>query len=426
MTQVKNTIPGSAPTLSVAEYKAMIEKGVPLKFFKEAKKYYSIFHFEAAGDHALYYSSFINEFMPSAIVPASKITFELPRVIDPSFGNTTFMDIKGKAHPPMSEYVNAGYSRLQAMMMIHKGKVVYETYPGMRSTDRHIWMSATKPVTGSLVVDLILDGKMDPEASIVEYVPELKGSAWDDVPLQAVLNMTTGLDPDEMADMHDAGGVVNRYFLASFGEPYNGKVEGWLDVVRDAKKVAEPLTKYQYATLNTQVLGAAVENVTQKRLVDYAYERIFQYAGTKQMVAGLFPDGTLQAGTAMNSTLEDLGRFGLLYTPTYKKITGQEVISQKFLDHVFATKVPADLFYASTLGKAADDDLGSQRVSGSSSQFDFLWEDGALAKLGHNNQGLYIDPAREFVSVYFGDVPESVLPNYPIGYSRAAALSLDK
>ncbi len=91
----QNDIPGSTPTLSVAEYKAMMEKGVPLKFFKEAKKYYSIFHFEAAGDHALYYSSFINEFMPASIVPASETTFELPRAIDTSHGNATFADIKG-------------------------------------------------------------------------------------------------------------------------------------------------------------------------------------------------------------------------------------------------------------------------------------------------------------------------------------------
>jgi hypothetical protein len=34
----QNDIPGSTPTLSVAEYKATMEKGVPLKFFKEAKK----------------------------------------------------------------------------------------------------------------------------------------------------------------------------------------------------------------------------------------------------------------------------------------------------------------------------------------------------------------------------------------------------
>jgi len=90
---------------------------------------------------------------------------------------------------------------------------------------------------------------------------------------------------------------------------------------------------------------------------------------------------------------------------------------------MFATMVPKDIFDPSAVGQVAKVDCGNQTVWGSSSQFDFLWEDGAFAKLGHNNQGIYIDPAREFVGVYFS---ASLSHNYAIGYLRAAALSLDK
>jgi len=417
-------------TLSVAEYKAMLEKGVPIEFVRRAKKLFCVRHFsadamddkESAEPDALYYSNFMWEFLPCAIVPASRTTFDLPRELDPSFDDITFFDLEGKAHPTWKEFIDAPDSKLQAAMMIHKGKVVHETYPGMRSTDKHIWMSCTKPTTGTLVLDLILEEKMDPKAPITQYVPELKGSAWDGVPLQAVLNMTAGLNADDMSGkMFNAGTMEQRYYQASFGDLYNGKKENWLEVIREAKKIAEPYTLYQYASMNTQVMSVAVENVTHKKFVDYLYERLFQYAGTQEMVANLFPDGSIHSATCMNSTLEDMARYGLLYTPTFKKLTGKEVISQKLIDQMFATKVPVEIFNPSFVGRFAKDELGNQVVCGSSSQFDFLWDDGAFAKLGHNNQGIYIDPAREFVGVYFG---ASVVPNYPIGYMRAAALSL--
>ncbi len=424
--------PTPTKTLTLAEYKTMLEKGVPIEFVRRAKKLFSMRHFtadaldhkESAEDDALYYSTFMWEFLPSAVVPASKTKFDLPRALNPALGDVTFSDLKGKIHPTLKTFLDSPESKIQGLMMIHKGKVVYETYPGMRPTDKHIWMSVTKPLTGTLVLDLIMQGKMDPNASITKYVPELKGSAWDGVTLQSVLNMTTGLNADDISgNMYKADTMEQRYYQASFGDLYKGKKENWLDVIRESKKIAEPYTLYQYASLNTQVLSIAVENVTQKKFVDYLYERLLQYAGTSEMVVNLFPDGSIQAATAMNSTLEDLGRYGLLYTPTFKKLTGKEVISQKLIDQMFATKVPIEIFAPSAVGQAANELLGNQTVSGSGSQFDFLWKDGAFAKTGHNSQGLYIDPAREFVGVYFG---VSLVPNYPIGYMRAVALSLDK
>lgn len=417
-------------TLSVADYKAMLERGVPIDFMRQVKQRFAYRHFtpdapdgqETAEPDALYYFTFMWEFLPCAVVPAAKTIFDLPRAVDSTFDDVTFSDMEGKAHLTLKAFIDASDSRVQAVMMIHKGKVVYETYPGMRPQDKHLWMSCTKPLPGTLVLDLIVDGKMDPDAPITQYVPELKGSAWDGVPLQAVLTMTTGLNADDMSGaMYKAGSMEARYYMASFGDLYNGKKENWLDVIREAKKIAEPYALYQYASMNAQVLSVAVENVTHKKFVDVLYERLLQYAGTGEMVANLFPDGSIHAATAMNSTLEDIARFGLLFTPTFERITGKEVISRKLIDHMFATKVPFEIYDASFIGKMAHDELGSQKVFGSGSQFDFLWEDGAFAKTGHNNQGLYIDPAREFVGVYFST---STLPNYPIGYMRAAALSL--
>ncbi|WP_439183521.1 serine hydrolase domain-containing protein [Carboxylicivirga taeanensis] len=422
---------GEKSSLTVADHKKLLEEGYPIHLVRRAKDLFSFRHFsvdaldhkETAEDDALYYFNFMWEFLPSAVVPASKNTFELQRVLNPELDNLTYLDIEGNAFPSLKEFIDSPDSKLQAIMMIHKGNVVYEEYPGMRPDDKHLWMSVTKALSGTLMLDLIQNGKVDSEAPITKYVPRLKGSAWDGVPVRSVLTMTTGLNLDDIAgNMYKSGTMEQRYYQASFGDYHNGKKEDWIEVIREAEKIAEPYAKYQYASLNTQVLSIAIENVTGKKFVDYLNDRFLQYAGTGEMVANLFPDGSIHAATAMNSTLEDMGRFGLLFTPTFKNITGKEVASPKLAEYMFDIKVPYETLKESAVGKTAYKYLGDQDFCGGGAQFDFLWEDGAFCKLGHNNQGIYIDPKREFVGVYFS---ASLAPNYAIGYIRAAAVSLD-
>jgi len=81
-----------------------------------------------------------------------------------------------------------GPKQLQCMMMMHKGKVVFETYPGMNPDGMHIWMSAGKTTCGLSMMLLWEDGKVDFEETVGKYVPELKGTHWDPIPVKAVMN----------------------------------------------------------------------------------------------------------------------------------------------------------------------------------------------------------------------------------------------
>ncbi|GJM64561.1 serine hydrolase domain-containing protein [Persicobacter diffluens] len=424
------TLP-NASTLTLAEHKQLLEEGYPIERVRRAKALFSARHFTVdamddlatAEDDALYYFNFMDEFMPSAKVQASPNKFDLARDLNPALAEVSYKDLEGKARPTFQEYINDPKSRLQAAIIIKKGKVVFETYPGMRPEDKHVWMSVSKPLAGVAILDLIDKGQVDPNAPITQYVPRLQGSAWDGVPVKAVLTMTTGLNAADISgNMFKAGTMEQRYYQASFGDLYNGKKEDWIQVIRESKKIAEPYTLYQYASMNTQVLSIAVENITGKKFVDYLYERFFEYAGTGEFVANLFPDGSIHAATAMNSTLEDLARYGLLFTPTFEQITGKEVVSPRLIEYMFENKVPMEVFKNSAVGKMGEMIMGEQVICGSGSQFDFLWEDGAFAKLGHNGQGIYVDPAREVVGVYFSASTEL---NYPVAYMRAAATALD-
>ena len=88
-------------------------------------------------------------------------------------GSKTGTAHDGTTTPPLKEYL-VGKRQVQAMMMAHKGKVVFEIYPGVNPTNIHIWMSASKPTVGLLVAMLAEEGKIDLDKPVPTYVPEIE------------------------------------------------------------------------------------------------------------------------------------------------------------------------------------------------------------------------------------------------------------
>ena len=62
-------------------------------------------------------------------------------------------------------------------IVLHQGKVVFEKYyNGMTPGTRHLLMSVSKSVTGTLAGILVNDGRLNPTLKVVDYIPELKNS----------------------------------------------------------------------------------------------------------------------------------------------------------------------------------------------------------------------------------------------------------
>ena len=79
--------------------------------------------------------------------------------------------------------------------VLHRGKLIYERYFGaLKPHKPHIAMSVTKSFTGTLAGILIAEGKIDPQAPVTDYVPELKASAFGDARVHEAMDMTTGLE----------------------------------------------------------------------------------------------------------------------------------------------------------------------------------------------------------------------------------------
>ena len=63
----------------------------------------------------------------------------------------------------------------------------------MTETSTHNWFSVSKSLTGLTTAILAAEGKIDLQKPVTYYLPELKGSAWDGVFIQNVMNMEVNL-----------------------------------------------------------------------------------------------------------------------------------------------------------------------------------------------------------------------------------------
>lgn len=421
-------VEGARVTLPV---RAAITKDVfTPQFIRSARKHWNSFHFQMAGDHALYYAMHLEEFMPSAEAAPSVTYRPLERDLRPELQFLTMQTSKGEM--TLSHYMTDPLYRAQAMLMIHKGKVVYEAYPGMRPTDRHLTASTGKITVGALLMQLIAEGKIDLKKPITDYVPELKGTVWDEIATYDVANMTTGLDNEEsVAALLNPDSPVTRFLTATAGSPRaaTGKVEEWIDVARDQKKLAggeKPGEVMRYASLNTTVLTRMIENIENKPFTEVFEERIWSKLYARQsMMFGLAPDGTaLPVGLAMANP-EDYAKFGVMFTPSWSAVSSERVITDEMM-RILYDNVDKKRYAKSAKIKSSEADF-NDAAQGNALQFDYVWDDGAVAKSGNMMQMIYIDPMRDFVSIYFSTTPfvEGYGEFKAGAYQRAAAKLLN-
>ena len=81
-----------------------------------------------------------------------------------------------------------------AVIVLHDGQVVLERYFGqMRANTPHLLMSVSKSIVGCVCGILASRRRLDPEAPITQYVPEIAGSGYDGATVRHLLDMRTGV-----------------------------------------------------------------------------------------------------------------------------------------------------------------------------------------------------------------------------------------
>lgn len=331
-----------------------------------------------------------------AALPYTKQT-GLDKKLATSIGKLEFMP--WDSNKPMSFADSLWHNYTDGIVILHKGQIVYEDYfAALTPNNQHAAMSVTKSFTGTLAAMLVAEGVLDDTKTVVEYVPELKGSAFADATVRQVMDMTTSLQYSE--DYANPDAEVWAYSAAGNPLPkaadYQGPV-GYFEYLTQVKKQGEHGAAFGYKTINSDALGWVIAKVTDKSVAQLLSERIWQQIGMEQDAYYQVDElGIPFAGGGLSAGLRDMARFGELMR-NQGQWRGKQILPQAVIKDIQQGGDPK------AFAKA-----GYNQLEGWS--YRNMWwvthnKNGAYAARGVHGQTIYIDPAAEMVLVRFASHP---------------------
>jgi len=365
----------------------------------------------SGGDTSLWWTINVAKTLPTANLPVRTPTMPLSSAIIPEIG-----DIKAETsfgEMSLNEFLTDSRSYAQGLIVMHKGKIVFERYPGMRHDDPHLWASNAKPIA-SLAVDLLIsDGLIDDSKTFGTYVADFRGTAWENIKIKDILDMTPGLDTEENNDTRaNPNSIAIRVFNAELGQPNikTGKIETVREALKDAKVLREPGTSFDYGSPVTQPLVFLVEEVSGKSFADFFDERVWSKVGAEApLQLHLAPDGMPAVHGIVSSRLRDMARYGMLYTPSWNKVATEQIVTPEIINRIQDGVRSNEFFMKGHNGPTWTNWLGEGIIS-NSRQWDVVFSDGDFYKSGFMAQGLYVSPARDLVIGYFSTTLDHMSP----------------
>ena len=370
----------------------------------------------ATGDRNVYYFLQMEEFLPHSTIwragAVSALDYALNESLAQVRASSTLEEMT------LGSLLEDPRARMQGIVAIHRGRIIFERYPGMREHDRHMWFSVSKTITSLLVGLLEEEGKLDVQRAVDHYLPELAGTHWEGIPVIDILDMASGLDIVESeASRNDVVTSVSQWFQIQTGDTTGLGTLTADDILFAVGQQGPSGQVFEYSSLNTRMLGLLVERVSGRRMADLIAEGVWSGLGAEgDALVAVDLQGRAQMYGLFSSRLRDMARYGMLYTPSWDVVAEQAVVPQSLLDRIRDECRPA-IFKRSEAGaNYPQDDM--PRCN--SRQWDAIWADGDMYKAGAREQGLYVSPSRDLVVAWFSTTME----NGWVNYARAFAKSL--
>ncbi|MEM7598261.1 MAG: serine hydrolase [Pseudomonadota bacterium] len=333
----------------------------------------------ACGDHV--------SDLPEALEPIEEIAFDAPR------GKTTVAD-----------WIDDDYT--DGLLVMLDGEIIHESYwNGMTRDTVHLCQSVSKSITATAAASLFADGLLDPAAPVTDPLPELTQTAWNGATLQQVMDMTSGVKFDE-SDYFNRASDIGKMDVAAGWKPIPDgyEHEHWPACIHDqimtlTEQEADHGARFEYRSIETDVLAHAMERVTGKRLPQIVSERLWQPLGAEtEACFTLDASGYALSCGGFNASLRDLARVGLAYLND-GQVEGRQVIPKAWVRDVRAGD--HGLF----------NDYGRAHYPNGCYRNQFWIED--VDRMGHFCLGIfgqiiYVSPERGMVAVKLSTWPEAL------------------
>ncbi|WP_429771110.1 serine hydrolase domain-containing protein [Aurantiacibacter flavus] len=299
-----------------------------------------------------------------------------------------------------------------ALLVLRDGKIVFEDYRNrMDAATPHIGFSMTKTITAMLIGQALDRGEIasldDP---VSRYVPALADGAYGAATIRNVLEMRSGAAIEERYDFGENPSLAGRIHETAIIR----NEARFADFAVGIDQRSEPGAQFNYATLDTAVLGWVLEEATGRRIEDLMEERLWQPLGA-EAGAHFLADGPVGTGRALNgmgfnAVLRDWGRLGQMLLDE-GKVGADQVLPVGWTAQMSTMKptgMPADAGFPGY-------GLQTWQVDN---------EPGAYAAVGLAGQLVYVHPETRTVIVklsYYPPVPPEGVDADVLSYFAAIA-----
>ena len=282
-------------------------------------------------------------------------------------------------------------STAMGVVILHKGKIVFESYPRMKDYEKVVYWSVAKVLAGTIVRLLEERGQVDVSKPIEFYIPDLAGSSFAGTTVRNFLDHATGLDCGD--NYEDPQSCYYQYSMA-IGDNHRDKTaaDNPYDYFAnaDVARLTEQGTTFEYSGANNFILSWLIQEVTGYPFQDIVTKEFwYQIGAESDAFFFAYRYGIAVSHGGFASRMRDLARFGLLFTPSWSVVAERKVISDDFL---------------AFLRTDANPNLWRNLSYGEKVNTVFQWgvtESGDwLEHGGWGGQGLLISPTRDVVAVY--------------------------
>jgi len=314
------------------------------------------------------------------------------------------------------------YSQTDALLVLHRDKIVYEHYDrGMDRYSPHILMSVSKSLLGIVAGILEDKGILDTEEQVTTYLPELSNTAYQGATVRHLLDMRTGVEFDE--DYLATSGPIVDYRKSTNWNPLEPG-----ETPTDLRSFFNQLTtkkhehgmQFSYTSPNTDLLGWVIERTTGETYASVLRNCLWQPMGAEY--SGYITVDRLGAPRAAGgicTTLRDLARVGRLIVNGGKGDNNKPVISTQWIKDT-QTCGNRDAWDNGNFAADFPDLPMSYRskwyVLHARPEDEATW----LVALGIHGQNIYIDIDNEFVMIKFASHSQPLEPSSGI-YGIVAA-----
>ncbi len=325
---------------------------------------------------------------PSNSIAASDTPSPLPTSEQPFSFSMTWEGREQSLEEILASMSTTGF------LVLRNDSILYENYfLGADQHSRLTSFSVSKSVTSTLVGIALHEGKIkDIHDPVDQYLPSLRGTGFEGVSIQHLLQMASGIQFSEKYEDPDSD--INQMMFAQFA--YYQPLKEWITGFGPKQKAGET---FEYQSINTIVLCVMLSELYGKSLSSVLEEKIWKPMGAEQSAFWNTDEyGTEIALGFLNATLRDYARFGLLHLHE-GTFNGQQIVNADWIAE--ATRIePGESHPLKDSG-----DTGYQ----------YHWwipqgTEGEYMASGYMGQVVYVNPARRVVIVKTGTEEAEHLP----------------